>query len=181
MVKVVFTNIGKNFSETLQIEDLAVKNVFLFYYVHIFVKKKSEFVSKIFFMNGGKKLKKKHFVEKSFSEFEGAPLSPSNTLWLFSAKCFSFFLNIHKNCILYQFKIFSQKYARNKKKEIFDSKVFKLQCWWKKHYFGGVINPKTNFNHELGSKFFFLSDLAYKFVNLLVLKNVHVKWARTEL
>ena len=35
----VFTNIGKNFAETLKIEDLAVKNVFLFYYVHIFVKK----------------------------------------------------------------------------------------------------------------------------------------------
>ena len=46
----VFTNIGKNFAETLQIEDFAVKNVFLFYYVHIFV-------SKNFFMNGGKKLK----------------------------------------------------------------------------------------------------------------------------
>ena len=35
----IFTNIGKNLAETLQIEDLAVKNVFLFYYVHIFVKK----------------------------------------------------------------------------------------------------------------------------------------------
>ena len=35
----VFTNIGKNFAETLQIEDLAIKNVFLFYYAHIFVKK----------------------------------------------------------------------------------------------------------------------------------------------
>jgi hypothetical protein len=35
----VFTNIRKNFAETLPIEDLAVKNVFLFYYVHIFVKK----------------------------------------------------------------------------------------------------------------------------------------------
>ena len=35
----VFTNIGKNFAKTLQIEDVAVKNVFLFYYVHIFVKK----------------------------------------------------------------------------------------------------------------------------------------------
>ena len=35
----VFTNIRKNFAETLQIEDLAVKIVFLFYYVHIFVKK----------------------------------------------------------------------------------------------------------------------------------------------
>ena len=35
----VFTKIGKNFAETLQIEDLAVQNVFIFYYVHIFVKK----------------------------------------------------------------------------------------------------------------------------------------------
>ena len=35
----VFTNIGKNFAETLQIEDLAAKNVFLFDYVHILVKK----------------------------------------------------------------------------------------------------------------------------------------------
>ena len=35
----VLTNIWKNFAETLQIEDLAVKNGFLFYYVHIFVKK----------------------------------------------------------------------------------------------------------------------------------------------
>jgi hypothetical protein len=45
----VFTNIGKNFAETLQIKDLAVKNVFLFYYVHIFVKKNSEFVLKTFY------------------------------------------------------------------------------------------------------------------------------------
>ena len=36
----VFTNIGKNFAETLQFEDLAVINFFLFYYVHIFVKKR---------------------------------------------------------------------------------------------------------------------------------------------
>ena len=34
--------------------------------------------------------------------------------------------------------------------------------------FGGVIIPKTNLNNELGSKFFFLSDLVYKLVNLLV-------------
>ena len=36
-------------------------------------------------------------------------------------------------------------------------------------YFGGVINPKNYLNHELGSKFFFLSGLAYKFVNLFFL------------
>ena len=48
----VFTNIGKNFAETLQIEDLEVKNVFLFYYVHIFVKKILNLYQKHFFMNG---------------------------------------------------------------------------------------------------------------------------------
>ena len=35
-------------------------------------------------------------------------------------------------------------------------------------YFGGFINPKTYLIHELGFKFFFLSDLSYKLVNLLV-------------
>ena len=37
----ISTNIGKNFAETLQFEDLAVRNFFLFYYVHIFVRKQS--------------------------------------------------------------------------------------------------------------------------------------------
>ena len=45
----VFTNIGKHFAETLQIEDLAVKNVFLFYYVHVFVKKFQNLYQKHFF------------------------------------------------------------------------------------------------------------------------------------
>ena len=70
----------------------------------------------------------KKIVEKSFSVFEGAPLSPSNTLWLFPQNVFNFILNIHKKCILYQFK---KNFHKNmhviKKKEIFDSKVFKLQ------------------------------------------------------
>ena len=35
-------------------------------------------------------------------------------------------------------------------------------------YSGGVINPKTYSNPDLGSKFFSLSSLAYKLVNLLV-------------
>ena len=35
-------------------------------------------------------------------------------------------------------------------------------------YFRGVINPKTYLNYELGSNLFFLSDLAFKLVNLLV-------------
>ena len=39
----VSTNIGQNFAETLQFEDVAVKNFFLFYYVYIFVTKKLEF------------------------------------------------------------------------------------------------------------------------------------------
>ena len=44
--------------------------------------------------------------------------------------------------------------------------------------FGGVINPKTNFNHELGPKFFFLSDLAYKLVNLLVFEKFSCKMSK---
>ena len=41
--------------------------------------------------------------------------------------------------------------------------------------FKGVINPKTYLNHDLGSKFFFLSDLAYKLVNLLVFEKFPCK------
>ena len=48
----VSTNIGKKFAETLQFKDLAVKNLFLFYYVHIFVKEKNlELLSNSFFIN----------------------------------------------------------------------------------------------------------------------------------
>ena len=49
-----------------------------------------------------------------------------------------------------------------KKKEIFDSKSSNCSVSVKffpmlveKPYFGGVINPKTYLNHELGSQFFF--------------------------
>ena len=43
-------------------------------------------------------------------------------------------------------------------------------------YSGGVINPKTYLNHELGANFFFLSGWAYKVVNLLVFEEKnHVK------
>ena len=45
-------------------------------------------------------------------------------------------------------------------------------------YFGGVINPKTYLNHELGSKFFFLSDLAYKLENLLVFEKKSCKMSK---
>ena len=87
----VFTNIGKNFAETLQFEDLAVKNFFLFYYVHIFVQKNSELLSKTFFMNGEKQ-SLKHFVEKSFSVFEGAPFKPfEHTMTFFPQNVFTFF------------------------------------------------------------------------------------------
>ena len=61
------------------------------------------------------------------------------------------------------------------KKDIFDRKVYKLQRFSKVFpmlvktlYFGGIINQKTFLNHELGSKFFILTSLAFKLVNLLV-------------
>ena len=45
-------------------------------------------------------------------------------------------------------------------------------------YFWGVINPKTYLNHDLGSKFFFLSSLAYKLVNLLVCEKISCKMSK---
>ena len=45
----VSTNIGKSFAETLQFEDLAVKNFFLFYYMRIFVKKSLIVIKCIFY------------------------------------------------------------------------------------------------------------------------------------
>ena len=72
-----------------------------------------------------------------------------------------------------------------KKKEFFDRKVFKLQRFSKffpmlveTPYFWGVINPKTYLNHDLGSKFFFLSSLAYKLVNLLVFEKNSCKMSK---
>ena len=72
-----------------------------------------------------------------------------------------------------------------KKKIFLDSKVFKLQRFSKvfrnvggKTLFWRVINPKTYLNHELGSKFFFLIDLAYKLVNLLVFEKISCKMSK---
>ena len=95
----VFTNIGKNLAETLQFEDLPVKNFFLFYYVHIFVEKNLELVANAFFMNVEEK-NQQHFAEKSFSVFEGAPFkSFEHTKTFFPQKVFNFVVNIHKKCI----------------------------------------------------------------------------------
>ena len=45
-------------------------------------------------------------------------------------------------------------------------------------YSGGVINPKTYLNEELGSTFFFLGSLAYKLVNLLVFEKIVCKMSK---
>ena len=109
---------------------------------------------------------------------KGPPLSPLNTLWLFSSNSFLIILfNIYKKkCIWYRFKIFSQKYAHNKKKLNFWPQCLQIAVFQQIFpnngetlYFGGIVNQKTFLNHELGSKFFFLlHSLAYKLVNPLV-------------
>ena len=70
-----------------------------------------------------------------------------------------FFFKIYKKWIWYQFKIFSKKYAHNKKKMTARSwncsvsaKFFPMLV--KTLCFGGIINQKTYWNHELGSKLF---------------------------
>ena len=45
-------------------------------------------------------------------------------------------------------------------------------------YFGGVINPKTYLNHELGFKKFFLCSLAHELVNLLVFEKKSFKMSK---
>ena len=87
-----------------------------------------------------------------------------------------FFSTFIKNAFFTNQRFVSQKCARNKKEFFFSTarssncsvsaKFFPMLV--EKPYFGGVINPKTYLNHKLGSNFFFLSDLAYKLVNLLV-------------
>ena len=44
-----------------------------------------------------------------------------------------------------------------------------------KAYSGGVINPKTYLNHELGSKKIFRGSLAYNLVNLFVFEKISSK------
>ena len=52
------------------------------------------------------------------------------------------------------------------------------QCWWKNPILERSLIQKTYLNHELGSKFFFLSDLAYKLVNLLVFEKISCKMSK---
>ena len=44
--------------------------------------------------------------------------------------------------------------------------------------FEGVLNPKTYLGQDLGSKFFFLSSLAYILVNLLVFEKKSFKMSK---
>jgi hypothetical protein len=57
----------------------------------------------------------KHFAEKSPSVFEGLKGAPSNTVKLFSTKCFfNFFPPFMKNVFDTNSEFFPQKYARSK-------------------------------------------------------------------
>ena len=47
-----------------------------------------------------------------------------------------------------------------------------------KTYSGGVINPKTYLNHELGFKKIFSGSLAYKQVNLFVFEKISCKMSK---
>ena len=83
--------------------------------------------------------------------------------------------------------LFKQKYAGNKKERNFLRQVLQIaafqqsfsQCWWKRPILKGSLIQKTYLNHELGSNFFFfLSDLAYKFVNLMVFEKNSSKMSK---
>ena len=118
----------------------------------------------------------KYFAEKSHSVFKGLKGGPLNTLKLFFLhNVFNFFFNIHKKNHFIPIQNFCPKNMQVVKKKLLtarssncsvSAKFFPLLV--KTPYFGGVINQKTYLSHDLGSKFFFLSSLAYKLVNLLV-------------
>ena len=118
--KGVFTNIGKHFAETLQLQDLAVNNFFLFYYLHIFVKK---------VLN----LYKMHFLQTK--KFLVCLKGHSNTLWLSSA--IKKKKSTLKKCIWYQLHIFSQNMHVIKKRNFWlqGLQITAFQqsfskCWW---------------------------------------------------
>ena len=94
---------------------------------------------------------------------------PQNTI------CFFFFI-IYEKCIWYQFKIRSQKYARNKKERYFWRKGLQLErfskvfpnvdgkaLFWSGHQSKKLLKPWIRLQ-----VFFPPSSLAYKLVNLLV-------------
>ena len=70
----VSNNIGKNFSETLQFEDLAVKHFFLFIMCIFLFEKNCELVSNAIFRNVERKEKK--WCKKSHNVFKGLKESP---------------------------------------------------------------------------------------------------------
>ena len=75
-----------------------------FFIICIFLWTKSWIGIKCILYESWRKKVKKKFAEKIHSMcFKWPSLSPSNTLWFFSAKCF---FNILKKCIWYQCKIF---------------------------------------------------------------------------
>ena len=65
--------------------------------------------------------KLKHFADKSFSVFEGAPFKSFEHAMTFLRKMhfFSFFSTFIKNAFDTNSRFFSQKYARNKKESNF--------------------------------------------------------------
>ena len=115
-----------------------------------------------------------HFAEKKvFIVFVGVPFKPlKHTLTFFRQMSLTFM----KNTFAPNSRMFSQKYAHDKKERNFctaRSSNFIILAKFcpmlvATPYSGRVINPKTYLNHESGSKFVFLSSLAYKLVNLLV-------------
>ena len=149
--------------------------------MHICVKKSWIDIKSIFYELWQKNLN--HFVGKSFSVLEGAPFKPfRNTMTFFPLNVFIFFFNIHKKCSLYQFKIFVHKNMYLIKKKDFlttrssncsvSAKFFPMLV--ETPYFGGVINPKTYLNHELGSKLFFPEwyKITYSFAYLVLERHV---------
>ena len=133
-----FHQIGQNFAETLQFEDLAVKKFFFTRCIFLW-EKKSWIGSKYIFQEYWEEEKnlKKWFATKSFSVFKKALFKPfKHTMTFFSANIL-FFLRSWKMHLIPSQNFISKKYARSKKERNFWQQGLQIaafnqrfsQCW----------------------------------------------------
>ena len=146
----VFTNIRKR----CNLKTLRSKNCFFF------VKKKLlNWYQMHFFWMLKKNLKRKHFAEQShsvFKGFKGGPFKHTQTFFfLFSVFCFLFFLPFIKNTFCINWKLFSEKYAGNKKErnywpqglqivvfqQSFFSNLGEKVLFWRGHWSENLLKP----------------------------------------
>ena len=164
------------------------QKISFFFITCIFLWKNLELVTNRFLRIMKRKLKKK-MRKKIMVYSKGLKGAPLNTLKLsFLQNVFNFFSTFIKMLFI-SIQNFFDKHMQVIKKQInFWPQGLQIvafqqsfsQCWWKLPILeGSLVKKKTTYlNHELGSKFFFLSSFAHKLVNLLVFEKNSYKMSK---